>query len=63
VFDLRGLKHAYGSAEVLNVAAWRVEQGSQWLVWGPSGSGKTTLLHIPAGILSPAAGRVRMSAA
>jgi ABC-type lipoprotein export system ATPase subunit len=61
VFDLRDLKHAYDGAEVLKVAAWQVEQGSQWLVLGPSGSGKTTLLHILAGILKPTAGRVAVA--
>jgi putative ABC transport system ATP-binding protein len=61
VFDLRNLRHAYDSTEVLNVAAWQVEQGSQWLVLGPSGSGKSTLLHILAGILQPTAGDVSIA--
>jgi ABC-type lipoprotein export system ATPase subunit len=58
MFAVENLKHAYDGTEVLNVAAWRAEQGAQWLVIGPSGSGKTTLLHILAGILRPSAGRV-----
>jgi putative ABC transport system ATP-binding protein len=58
VFAIQDLKHAYDGTEVLNVAAWRAEQGAQWLVIGPSGSGKTTLLHILAGILRPSAGSV-----
>lgn len=61
MFDLRDLKHAYDGAEVLKVAAWQVEQGSQWLVLGASGSGKTTLLHILAGILKPTVGRVEVA--
>jgi ABC-type lipoprotein export system ATPase subunit len=61
VFDLRDLKHAYDGAEVLKIASWQVEQGSQWLVLGPSGSGKTTLLHILAGILRPNAGNVTIA--
>jgi putative ABC transport system ATP-binding protein len=61
VFDLRNLRHAYDGAEVLQVEAWQVEQGSQWLVVGPSGSGKTTLLHILAGILQPIAGSVSIA--
>lgn len=56
MFELRDLRHAYDGTEVLKVASWRVDQGSQWLVLGPSGSGKTTLLHILAGILRPTAG-------
>ena len=61
MFLLQNLKHAYNGTEVLNVAAWQVEQGSQWLVLGPSGSGKTTLLHILAGILQPIAGNVSVA--
>ncbi len=61
MFDLRNLRHAYDGAEVLQVAAWQVEQGSQWLVLGPSGSGKTTLLHILAAILSPTSGTVNVA--
>jgi putative ABC transport system ATP-binding protein len=61
MFLLQNLKHAYHGTEVLNVAAWQVEQGSQWLVLGPSGSGKTTLLHILAGILRPTAGSVSIA--
>ncbi|MGH8642251.1 MAG: ABC transporter ATP-binding protein [Burkholderiales bacterium] len=58
MFAVENLKHAYDGTEVLNVAAWRADQGAQWLVIGPSGSGKTTLLHVLAGILRPSAGSV-----
>ena len=58
MFAIQDLKHAYDGTEVLNVGAWRADQGAQWLVIGPSGSGKTTLLHILAGILRPSAGSV-----
>ena len=61
MFELRDVRHAYDSAEVLNVASWRVEQGVHWLVLGPSGSGKTTLLHILAAILRPTAGCVSVA--
>jgi putative ABC transport system ATP-binding protein len=61
MFEIRDLKHAYDSTDVLDVSSWRVEQGSQWLVLGPSGSGKTTLLHALAGILKPTAGTVRVA--
>jgi len=61
MFAIRNLRHAYDGAEVLNVPAWEVEQGSQWLVLGPSGSGKTTLLHILAGILKPTAGSINVA--
>jgi ABC-type lipoprotein export system ATPase subunit len=58
VFELRDLRHAYDSTEVLNVPSWEAGSGAHWLVVGPSGSGKTTLLHIIAGILRPTAGTV-----
>lgn len=61
MFELRNLRHAYDGTEVLHVAAWQVEQGSQWLVLGPSGSGKTTLLHILAAILGPTSGNVNVA--
>ena len=61
MFEIRNLRHAYDSTEVLNVDSWQVEQGSHWLVLGPSGSGKTTLLHILAGILRPSAGQVSVA--
>jgi len=61
VFDLRNLRHAYDGTDVLNVAAWRADQGAHWLVLGPSGSGKTTLLHILAAILTPTAGSVSVA--
>jgi putative ABC transport system ATP-binding protein len=58
MFAVENLRHAYDGTEVLNVGAWRADQGAQWLVIGPSGSGKTTLLHVLAGILRPSAGSV-----
>jgi putative ABC transport system ATP-binding protein len=61
MFTIENLRHAYDGVEVLNVAAWRGEQGAQWLVIGPSGSGKTTLLHVIAGILRPTAGNVSIA--
>jgi putative ABC transport system ATP-binding protein len=61
MFAIQNLKHAYNGAEVLNVPAWQVEQGSQWLMLGPSGSGKTTLLHILAGILRPTTGSANVA--
>jgi ABC-type lipoprotein export system ATPase subunit len=61
MFSIQKLRHAYDSTEVLNVAAWQVEQGEHWVVLGPSGSGKTTLLHVLAAILKPTAGSVSVA--
>ena len=58
MFEVRDLRHAYDSTEVLRIAAFRAEQGEHWLVLGPSGSGKSTLLHILAGLLRPTRGEV-----
>lgn len=61
MFDLQQVAHGYDGTEVLRVPAWSAAQGAHWLLLGPSGSGKTTLLHILAGILCPAAGRVKLA--
>jgi len=37
-----------------------VEPGEHLLILGPSGSGKTSLLHLAAGLLTPAAGTIRI---
>ena len=64
--ELRGVKKAYGAAEVavpvLDGVDLEVEKGEILVILGPSGSGKTTLLNLVAGIDRPdegeAAGRV-----
>lgn len=61
MFDISGLRHAYGGREVVRVERWQAQQGEHWLLLGPSGSGKTTLLHALAGILRPAAGTVTVA--
>lgn len=61
MFAVRGLKHVYDGAPVLDVPHWEAAQGEHWLVTGPSGSGKTTLLHVLAGLLRPTAGSVTVS--
>jgi putative ABC transport system permease protein len=60
-FALEGLEHRFGAVAALRVAQWRVEQGERWLLSGASGSGKSTLLNILAGLLRPAAGRVKVA--
>jgi putative ABC transport system ATP-binding protein len=57
VFDYRT---EAGLVPVLRGASLDAAPGEVLLVIGPSGSGKTTLLTVLAGMLTPAAGRVRI---
>ena len=61
MLKVRGIRHRYGTREVLNLERFEAEAGEHWLVLGASGSGKTTLLHIIAGLLRPGAGEVEVA--
>ncbi len=50
----------YDGNEALRSVSFRIEAGQQVAIVGPNGAGKTTLFKIIAGILQPAAGRVRV---
>lgn len=57
------LKKSYVSPDgaivpVIDVAAFRLDDGEQVALVGGSGTGKTTLLHLIAGILVPDTGRI-----
>jgi iron(III) transport system ATP-binding protein len=56
--SIRGLRHAYGSAEILHGLDLDVPAGSTLAVLGPSGCGKSTLLRLVAGFERPAAGQI-----
>jgi iron(III) transport system ATP-binding protein len=56
--SIRGLRHAYGSAEILHGLDVDVPAGSTLAVLGPSGCGKSTLLRLVAGFERPAAGQI-----
>jgi iron(III) transport system ATP-binding protein len=56
--SIRGLRHAYGSAEILHGLDLDVPAGRTLAVLGPSGCGKSTLLRLVAGFERPAAGQV-----
>jgi iron(III) transport system ATP-binding protein len=56
--SIRGLRHAYGSAEILHGLDLDVPAGSTLAVLGPSGCGKSTLLRLVAGFERPAAGEI-----
>jgi putative ABC transport system ATP-binding protein len=60
VLEGRGLAYAFGPTTVLADVSIALAPGEVVAVMGPSGSGKSTLLHLLAGLLTPAAGEVRL---
>ena len=60
VIELRGIKAAYGSIQVLHGIDLVVPGGSILAVLGPNGAGKTTMLKVISGALRPTAGTVLM---
>lgn len=57
--ELRDVSHDYGRGPVLSRVTLAVEDEIVAIL-GPSGAGKTTTLRVVAGLLSPAAGSVRL---
>ena len=55
MLEIKGLKKAFGSLEVLKGVDLKVNQGDVVAILGPSGSGKTTMLRCVR--LSGACGR------
>jgi putative ABC transport system ATP-binding protein len=61
VIDIEQLTFAWKQGpRVLEVPAFRVEQGERVFLRGPSGSGKSTLLGLIAGVLAPQSGSIRV---
>ena len=60
ILDVDKLRFAYGSQNVLDVDEFSLARGESLAVIGPSGCGKTTFLHLLAGLLTPAAGSIRV---
>jgi len=59
--SVEALRFRYGPAAFeLILDALSIARGEKQVLIGPSGSGKSTFLHLVAGILLPAAGRVRV---
>ena len=58
VLEVRGLRHSFGEAPVLDDVSLKLERGQVTLLMGPSGSGKSTLLAILSGLLRPDEGEV-----
>ncbi len=61
MISLRGLRFSYARGPSFAFADVDVPQGGVLLVRGASGAGKSTLLALLAGLLSPAAGEVRVA--
>lgn len=56
--ELEGIRHAYGTREILRGVDLSVGGGEIVCVLGPSGDGKTTLLRLAAGLEALQAGRI-----
>ena len=56
----RGLRHAFGTLQVLDGIDLDIPPGEVTVLVGPSGCGKSTLLGILGGMLMPTAGEARM---
>lgn len=63
MIDIQGLSFRYPRAErdAIQGLSLKVREGSLFGLLGPNGSGKTTLISILTGLLTPAAGRVRVA--
>ena len=60
--EIRDLRFKWPGAgqDILDVPAFRVEDGESVLLLGPSGSGKSTLLSLMAGVLTASSGTVAL---
>jgi NitT/TauT family transport system ATP-binding protein len=60
IVTVRGISMRYGAVEALRDVDLDFPRGKLTSLLGPSGCGKTTLLKIIAGLLTPAAGTVKI---
>jgi branched-chain amino acid transport system ATP-binding protein len=58
--ELRGVRAAYGSVEVLHGIDLVLPAGSVVALLGPNGAGKTTTLRVVSGLMTPTGGQVLM---
>lgn len=61
LLELRGVRAAYGTIEVLHGVDLVVPQGAVVALLGPNGAGKSTILKTCSGLLQPTAGEVRVA--
>ncbi len=60
MLQLEGLTTRYGAISAIRDLSLRVDEGEVVALIGPNGAGKTTTLGTIAGLLTPAAGHVRL---
>jgi branched-chain amino acid transport system ATP-binding protein len=58
ILELRGVKAAYGSIEVLHGIDLAVQRGQVVALLGPNGAGKTTSIRVACGLMRPTTGSV-----
>ena len=61
LLELRGVRAAYGTIEVLHGIDLSVPPGAVVALLGPNGAGKTTTLSVACGLLPPTAGQVMVA--
>ena len=61
LLELRGVRAAYGSIEVLHGGDLSVPPGTVVARLGPNGAGKSTTLQVACGLLAPTAGSVLLA--
>jgi zinc transport system ATP-binding protein len=60
VVSADAVSFGYGGASVLDCVSFEIEPGELVALTGPNGSGKSTLMRVLLGLLTPAAGVVRV---
>jgi tungstate transport system ATP-binding protein len=63
IFELQGLRKAYGDRTVLDLEYLAVQRGEVLALVGPSGAGKSTLLRLLNFLETPTAGTIRYDGA
>lgn len=58
MLEVKGIRAAYGSTEVLHGVSFTAEEGKITTLIGGNGAGKTTTLNCISGILKPSAGQI-----
>jgi len=61
LLELRGVRAAYGTIEVLHGVDLSVPAGTVVALLGPNGAGKSTTLQVACGLMTPSAGSVLLA--